>query len=62
MTYRINDNGIDRDMTDDEIGAYEAQCEKSAQLDAELQAKQTSKEKILKKLGLTQAEIDTLLS
>lgn len=62
MSYRINDNGIDRDMTEQEITIYEEQSLRSAELDAELEAKQVSKKEILKKLGLTQTEISALLS
>lgn len=62
MSYRINDNGTDRDMTEKELATYEEQSVRSSELDAELEAKQVSKKEILKKLGLTQTEISALLS
>ena len=68
MTYRINDNGVDRDMTDTEIAAYKA-AQKSiddaiaahqAVAEANLAAKQSAQTK-LKALGLSEAEIAALV-
>jgi hypothetical protein len=66
MTLRINDNGIDRDMTEAEIKEYEAwkvihalEAEAQAQADADRQALKTA---TLAKLGLTADEVAALLS
>lgn len=65
---RINDNGIDRDMTADELAAHEANV---AAIEAEAKAEataRTAREKArkaavakLKELGLTDVEIAALL-
>ena len=68
MTYRINDNGFDRDMTGDEIAAYKAAqksiddeiAEREAAAEAAAAAKQSARAK-LKALGLTEAEIAALV-
>jgi len=68
MTYRINDNGLDRDMTPDEIAAYEAAqksiddaaAEREAAAEAAAAAKASARAK-LKALGLTDAEIAALV-
>ena len=68
MTWRINDNGIDRDMTDDEISQHLAavalieqdMAKLQAQLDAAKAAKASAREK-LANLGLTDAEIQALV-
>lgn len=68
MTPRINDNGIDRDMTTAEIAVYEqaaadAQAEAAARqaaADAHEAARVSSKVK-LAALGLTEAEVNALL-
>jgi hypothetical protein len=60
MTYRINADGIDRDMTDEEVAVYEAQCIKSAELDAQLKNQADARIAVYKKLGLTDAEIAQL--
>jgi hypothetical protein len=65
---KINDNGIDRDMTPDEI-AYITDAQKEAQLQAEadaaLLAKQAAAAKSarakLADLGLTESEIKALV-
>ena len=65
---RINDNGIDRDMTADELAAHEANVAASeAEAKAEATAR-TAREKArkaavakLKELGLTDVEIAALL-
>jgi len=66
MTLRISDNGVDRDMTEAEIAAYEIDAQKlnefEAQIAADKLAKQNAKEAALAKLGLTEAEIAAILS
>jgi hypothetical protein len=57
MNYRINADGIDRDMTDEEVVAYEKQCKKSTELDAQLKDQADARIAVYKKLGLTDAEI-----
>jgi hypothetical protein len=66
MTLRINDNGIDRDMTEAEIKEYKAwkviharEAEAQAQAEADRQALKTA---TLAKLGLTADEVAALLS
>ena len=66
MTMKTNDNGVTRDMTADEITAYEAWAV-IAQAEAETQAKaeadrQALKNATLVKLGLTADEVSALLS
>lgn len=64
MTHKINDNGIDRDMTTQEI-AYIKQAQKDAANDAEAQAAALEAQQAaaasarakLQKLGLTDDEI-----
>lgn len=68
MTLKINDNGTDRNMTAEEIAAYErtqsevendmAQLEEK--LDAIMLARQSAKNK-LRALGLTDAEVAALV-
>jgi hypothetical protein len=68
MTYRINDNGTDRDMTAAEAAAYEqavadapaAAAARAAALDARNAALASARTK-LAALGLTEAEIVALL-
>jgi len=68
MTYRINDNGVDRDMTPDEIAAYEAAqksidaaaAERKTAAEAAAAAKASARAK-LKTLGLNDAEIAALV-
>jgi hypothetical protein len=66
MTLRISDNGVDRDMTEAEIAAYEIDAQKlnefEAKIAADKLAKQNAKEAALAKLGLTEAEIAAILS
>lgn len=64
---RINDNGVDRDMTAEELATYEAFSEQEAKRVKEEKAAQTAAEKArkaviakLKDLGLTDAEIAVL--
>lgn len=66
MTMKTNDNGVTRDMTADEITAYEAWAV-IAQAEAEALAKaeadrQALKNATLVKLGLTADEVSALLS
>jgi hypothetical protein len=66
MTMNINDNGIDREMTDTELAEYQAwQKEVAASKKAKAKAEkdnQILKEATLAKLGLTADEIAALLS
>ena len=62
---RINDNGIDRDMTADEVTAHQAfqvtaTAELKARTDAET-ARQVARQTVLDKLGLTADEAQALL-
>jgi hypothetical protein len=62
---KINDNGVDRDMTADEKKAYEAwatvaQIEHEQQLQAAAD-KAAARQAVLDKLGLTQNEAQALL-
>ena len=66
MTLKINDNGTDRDMTENELTEYEksskaAQQEEKIKAD-ELAVRQALKEATLNKLGLTADEVAALLS
>ena len=63
---RINDNGIDRDMTEEEQSAHE-EWQKKIKADATAEAKakadnEALKEATLAKLGLTADEVAALLS
>ena len=65
MALKINDNGIDRDMTSSEEAAYLAwqviaQAETQADADAKI-AKQVARQAVLNKLGLTQDEAQAVL-
>ena len=68
MTYRINDNGVDRDMTPDEIAAYETAQQsinaendaRAAAVEAAIAAKESAKAK-LASLGLTEAEVNAII-
>ena len=65
MAHKINDNGINRDMTPAEEAAYlawanEAQAEAEAKAEA-LEAKAAKKLAVLNKLGLTADEAKALL-
>ena len=68
MNHQINDNGTERDMTDDEIAAYEIERAASeaitianAQAEADAIAAKTSARAKLKALGLTDPEIAALI-
>jgi hypothetical protein len=65
MALKINDNGIDREMTTDEEAAIRAwqktsQAEAKAEADAQA-AKQAARQAVLDKLGLTADEAAALL-
>jgi hypothetical protein len=65
MTMKINDNGVQRDMTEAEQEAHEAwaviaQAEAEAHAEAHA-AKQVAREALLTKLGITAAEAQLLL-
>jgi len=66
MTKKINDNGVNRDMTDDELTAYETAAQ-AIQQDEQIVAQELADRKALKaatlaKLGLTADEVTALLS
>jgi len=68
MTYRINDNGVDRDMTDAEIVAYKAAQKSIDDATAARQSAAADKAAAaasgrakLAALGLTDDEINALL-
>lgn len=65
MTMKINDNGVERDMTEAEQAAHEAwaivsQAEAKALADAQA-AKTTARQAVLDKLGLSADEAQALL-
>ena len=62
MTYRINDNGIDRDMTEQETVAYEAILDDYKEKEKEAKARAKAKQTVIDKLGLTAEEVAALLS
>ena len=66
MTMKINDNGIDREMTETELAEYQAwQKEVAASKKAKAKIEKDSqllKEATLAKLGLTADEVAALLS
>lgn len=65
MALKINDNGVTRDMTEDEQAAYEAfQTDTAAEAEAQnkaLVAKKAARKAVLDKLGLTADEASALL-
>jgi hypothetical protein len=65
MTMKINDNGVERDMTEAEQEAHEAWvkiAQAEAQAEAEAQAaKAAARQAVLDKLGLTANEAAALL-
>lgn len=65
MTMKINDNGVERDMTEAEQAAHEAwaivsQAEAKALADAQA-AKTVARQAVLDKLGLSADEAQALL-
>lgn len=65
-TYTINDNGVERDMTEAEAKAFDKTLSDTAKdqaaVEAEKQAKAQAKADVLAKLGLTAEEVNALLS
>jgi hypothetical protein len=63
--YIVNDNGVDREMTVNEVEVYETMlAEKQAQKDAQVAAlatKATARQALLEKLGITEEEAQLLL-
>jgi hypothetical protein len=62
---KINDNGINRDMTANEVATYKASI-KAVELDEKIEteaqaARQVAKDAVLAKLGLTADELAALL-
>jgi hypothetical protein len=64
--YKINDNGVERDMTEAEAKAFDETLTASAKEHAALakaeQAKAKAKAEVIAKLGLTADELSALLS
>ena len=65
MTMKINDNGVDRDMTETELAEYQeaakvAKEEAKASVDAQA-AKAAARKAVLDKLGLSDSEAAALL-
>ena len=56
------DEVIDREMNDDEFAQYEADKAKQAAKQAEAEAKETAKNALLSKLGITAEEAQLLFS
>lgn len=65
-TYTINDNGVERDMTEAEAKAFDKTLKETAKdqaaLEAEKQAKQQAKDDVLAKLRLTADEVAALFA
>jgi len=65
-TYKINDNGVERDMTEAEAKAFEKTLSDSVKDQAAIeilkQAKLEAKNAVLKKLGLTADEVAALIA
>jgi hypothetical protein len=65
-TYTINDNGVERDMTEAEAKAFDKTLKDTAKdqaaLEAEKQTKLVAKEQVLAKLGLTADEVAALFA
>jgi hypothetical protein len=62
MTYVINDNGINREMTEQETVAYELILDDVKAKAKEAKARATAKQAVIDKLGLTADEVAALLS
>jgi hypothetical protein len=64
--YKINDNGVERDMTKAEAKAFDETLTESAKdqalLEAQKQTKSEAKNAVLKKLGLTADEVAALFA
>ena len=65
MTMKINDNGTDRDMTEEEIATHEAWAKvKTSEAKAAVKAdaeRATAKQVVLDRLGITADEASLLL-
>jgi hypothetical protein len=65
-TYKINDNGIERDMTADEIVAFDETLAQTAKDNIALEKAKAEKEKakqaVIDKLGLTADEVAALFA
>ena len=65
-TYKINDNGVEREMTEAEAKAFDKTLSDTTKdllaLEVEKQAKAQAKAEVLAKLGLTAEEVAALLS
>jgi hypothetical protein len=65
-TYKINDNGVEREMTESEAKAFDKTLSDTTKdllaLEVEKQAKAQAKAEVLAKLGLTAEEVAALLS
>lgn len=65
-TYKINDNGIERDMTADEITAFDETLAQTAKDNIALEKTKAEKEKakqaVIDKLGLTADEVAALFA
>lgn len=65
MTMKINDNGTDRDMTEEEIATHEAWAKvKTSEAKAQAKAdseRATAKQVVLDRLGITADEAALLL-
>ncbi len=64
--YKINDNGIEREMTADEIAAFEQTLAQTAADDIALEKAKANKAKakqaVIEKLGLTADEVAALFA
>ena len=64
-TYTINDNGVERDMTEEEAKAFDKTLSDTTKdllaLEVEKQARAQAKAEVLAKLGLTAEEVAALL-
>ena len=60
-TYIVNDNGIDREATADEIAEIKQREKDAAQAEADRKAKEQARAAVLAKLGLSADEAAALL-
>lgn len=58
----VNDNGVDREATPDEVAAWEQAQAETETFNKKIEALQKKKAKVLEKLGLTNDELLALLS
>jgi hypothetical protein len=59
-TYIVNDNGIDREATADELAEIEQREKDAVQAEADRKAKEAARAAVLAKLGLTADEAAVL--